>query len=122
MGYTTSQTKSVLGWLELVQNLIAIVVIFVSGYLCDHFKVNMLLIISTILCTLSFAIFLYDIWQGKGQKITILYFIGQVGCFIFVNANYVIQYYIMSKLCNIRTRATMFFFGGVIGSLAILFI
>jgi len=63
---------------------------------------------------------LHDMWSNHFEKITVQYDIGFMGLAGLITGVTIIVLTMTSKLCEPNTRGTIFFFGGLMGSLGIL--
>jgi len=63
---------------------------------------------------------LSDIFANHNENISVFFDIGYTGTEGMMFTVFVLQVTTMAKLCSPDTRGTMFFFGGLVGSAAIL--
>ena len=74
----SSDALKTLGVYNLAANISSIIIGIAIGPLADKFKIWKLLQMSSLLITLSGLALMYDIYKGKGQDVTYLFFSGYV--------------------------------------------
>ena len=121
-GLSSQDAQDHLGWLSLIGNLTSLLVVMTTGYLSTRVAIWKLLTFTNLLGMCAFSMIVFDIEVYQGDKITHVYDLGVIlsSCSMFPSE--ILCFTMMAKLCSQETRGTMFFFGGMIGSLSNLFI
>lgn len=92
------------------------------GYVCDRFKIWMVWTLINILTGAGIFLMLSDMWHFSSQNLSIWYQGGFVMSMFLHSLSYMITLVYLSKLCNKKTRGTVFSIFGLIGSLGVLVI
>jgi len=92
----------------------------ICGYIADKHKTWKVLLALQVGIVLFEALVLYSNFSNHNNNISILFDIGYCGAQTLLFTAFVVLIIMLSKLCSQYTRATMFFFAGLFGSLGII--
>lgn len=97
----------------------SLAVCFVAGPLADKYKIYKLMFVLFVFLTLGGALFLIDMKVNYQKKIGLAWWIGYYNTQFLFPTGFLLANTLLAKVCNPKTRGTMFAFAGLLGSVAI---